>query len=73
MALLYGFIPHRLLTCLCLVVAVIAFKTAIAFEMTRRSNDKRILALHVQMKDTMSVVVLSVLFSCSRPTLLINL
>lgn len=37
-------------------VAVLAFKAAITFELTRRQNDKRMRALHVTMKDLMSVV-----------------
>lgn len=43
-------LTHRFL------VAVLAFKTAVTFELTRRQNDKRILALHVTMVDLMSVV-----------------
>lgn len=38
------------------LVAVLAFKTAVTFELTRRQNDKRILALHITMVDLMSVV-----------------
>lgn len=41
-------------------VAVLAFKAAINFELTRRSNDRRIFALHVEMKDTMSVLTMCV-------------
>lgn len=37
-------------------VAVLAFKTAVTFEMTRRQNDKRIVALHVSMLDLMAVI-----------------
>lgn len=38
------------------VVAVLAFQAAISFELTRRENDKKILALHVEMSDMMTVV-----------------
>lgn len=40
------------------VVAVLAFQAAISFELTRRENDKKILALHVEMSDMMTVVSL---------------
>lgn len=41
---------------LAILVAVLAFKTAVTFEMTRRQNDKRIVALHVSMLDLMAVI-----------------
>lgn len=40
------------------LVAVLAFKTAIKFEVTRRQNDKRILAVRVAMNDLFSVLLL---------------
>lgn len=48
------------------LVAVAVFKTAITLEMTRRSNDKRILALHVEMKDMMSVLAMYAQFSFAQ-------
>ncbi|THG94425.1 hypothetical protein EW026_g7045 [Hermanssonia centrifuga] len=39
-------------------IAVLAFKTAVTFEITRRANDKRILALHIDMKDLMSIIAM---------------
>ena len=42
---------------------MLAFKAAISFEMTRRQNDKRMVALHVEMKDMMSMVGMYVLTS----------
>jgi hypothetical protein len=37
-------------------VAVMAFKAVWALEMKRRENDRRILALHMEMKDMMAVL-----------------
>lgn len=52
------------------VVAILAFKTAVTFELTRRQNDKRIIALQIDMKDLMSVVAMEVsLFVRSLPGL----
>lgn len=39
-------------------VAALAFKTIINLEMTRRENDKRVLALHAEMCNMMSIVVM---------------
>ncbi|GJE85128.1 VPS13 domain-containing protein [Phanerochaete sordida] len=39
-------------------VAVLAFKTALQFEMTRRQNDKRIMLLQLKMNDTLSVLLI---------------
>ncbi|GJE91176.1 hypothetical protein PsYK624_073250 [Phanerochaete sordida] len=39
-------------------VVALAFKTAIKLEMTRRENDKRVLALHAEMCNMMTVVAL---------------
>ena len=38
-------------------MAVLAFKTVYKMEMTRRDNDKRIVALYVTMKDMIAVLV----------------
>ncbi|KAF8581694.1 hypothetical protein K439DRAFT_202072 [Ramaria rubella] len=38
-------------------VAVMAFKAVYTLEMKRRENDKRIIALHVEMKDTMGMLM----------------
>lgn len=50
---------------------MLAFKAAINFELTRRSNDRRIFALHVEMKDMMSMLTVCVHNMCiihSRPS-----
>jgi hypothetical protein len=47
------------------VVAVLAFKTALKFELTRRQNDKRIMLIHVKMNDMLSVLLLYVLLACA--------
>lgn len=41
----------------CLPVAVLAFKAVYSLEMTRRQNDKRIIALYKEMKDMVEVLV----------------
>ncbi|OSD05610.1 hypothetical protein PYCCODRAFT_1464963 [Trametes coccinea BRFM310] len=38
-------------------VAVLAFKAAYTLEITRRENDRRIMALYVEMKDLMKIIV----------------
>ncbi|EKM49057.1 uncharacterized protein PHACADRAFT_188983, partial [Phanerochaete carnosa HHB-10118-sp] len=38
--------------------AVLAFKTALQFEMTRRQNDKRIMLIQVKMNDMLSVLLI---------------
>lgn len=41
-------------------VAVLAFKTVLKFEMTRRQNDKRIMLVQVKMNDMLSVLLMCV-------------
>ena len=43
------------------VVAALAFKTVINLEMTRRENDQRVLALHAEMCNMMSIVAMCVI------------
>jgi hypothetical protein len=45
------------------VVVVLAFKTVYTLEQTRRDNDKKIISLHVGMKDMMGALLLHVLLS----------
>jgi hypothetical protein len=51
-------------------VAVSIFKGALTLEVTRRDNDKKVLALNVKMCDMMSVLSLYVLihFLCATTT-----
>ena len=42
-------------------VVVLAFKTVYTLEMKRRDNEKKIIALYVEMKDMMSILLLCVL------------
>ena len=39
-------------------VAVLAFKTALQFELTRRQNDKQIMLIQVKMNDMFSVLLM---------------
>ncbi len=39
------------------VAAVLAFKAVYTMEMTRRENDRRIISLHVSMKDMIQILV----------------
>jgi hypothetical protein len=45
------------------LVAVLAFKTIYTLEMKRRDNDKKIIALHAEIKDMMNVLLLCVILS----------
>jgi hypothetical protein len=38
-------------------VVVLAFKAVVTLEMKRRDNDKKVVALHLQMQETMSVLL----------------
>jgi hypothetical protein len=40
------------------VVAVLAFKTVYTLELKRRENDKKIIALYVEMKDMMGALLM---------------
>lgn len=40
------------------VVAVLAFKTVYTLELKRRENDKKIVALYVEMKDMMGALLM---------------
>jgi hypothetical protein len=40
------------------VAAVLAFKTVYTFELKRRDNDKKIIALYVEMKDMMGALLM---------------
>ena len=42
-------------------VVVLAFKTVYTLEMRRRDNDKKVIALYIEMKDMMRVLLLSVI------------
>ena len=53
-------------------VVVMAFKTVYTLELKRRDNEKKIIALYVEMKDMMGVLLLCVLAITYR-TLLIFL
>ena len=46
--------------------AVIMFKSAYTLEMTRRVSDKKIMALYVEMKDMMEIIVQCAPFSATR-------
>lgn len=39
------------------VVAVIAFKAVVTLDLTRRDNDRKVVALKLQMQDMMSVLL----------------
>jgi hypothetical protein len=54
------------------LVAVLAFKTIYTLEMKRRDNDKKIIALHAEIKDMMDVLLLCVILSIHYYTLLIS-
>ena len=41
-----------------IVVAVLAFKTVYTLELKRRENEKKIIALYVEMKDMMSALLM---------------
>ena len=43
------------------IVVVMAFKTVYTLELKRRDNEKKIIALYVEMKDMMGVLLLCVL------------
>ena len=43
------------------IVVVMAFKTVYTLELKRRDNEKKIIALYVEMKDMMGVLLLFVL------------
>jgi hypothetical protein len=43
------------------IVAVLAFKAVYALEVKRRDNEKKIIALYVEMKDMMGVLLLCVM------------
>ena len=51
-------------------MAVLAFKAVYTMEMTRRSNDKRIITLYVSMKDMIAVLVQYVFLSTMKHALL---
>ena len=40
------------------IVVVLAFKTVYTLEQKRRDNEKKVVALYVEMKDMMSVLLL---------------
>ena len=42
------------------VVAVLAFKTVYTLEQKRRDNDRKVISLHIGMKDMMSSLLLCV-------------
>jgi hypothetical protein len=43
------------------IVVVLAFKTVYNLELKRRDNEKKIIALYVEMKDMMGVLLLCVM------------
>jgi hypothetical protein len=42
------------------VVVVLAFRTVYTLELKRRDNEKKVIALYVEMKDMMGILLLSV-------------
>ena len=55
MGLLLRLVANVFWICFCCVVAVGAFALVITMDMTRRDNDKKILAVKIQMQELMAV------------------
>ena len=53
------------------IVVVLAFQAVYTLEQKRRENEKKIIALYVEMKDMMGVLLLCVLVSARNTTVLI--